>query len=77
MQQAVQMDWAGVITKCDAADISVNHWSLGFGGDTTAGKIVMFNGMTMWDTGITLDQIAGDWHEIASNFWRRIHKFLS
>ena len=46
----------------------VNHWSVGFGGGSTVGKIVIFNGMSLWDTGISMSQIAGDWHEIAVVF---------
>ena len=68
---STQVDWAGILAKCDPGVGKVpNHWSLMFGGSPsnpdTAGKIVVWNGMGInWDTQIELSEISDEWHHIS------------
>jgi len=59
---SVQKNWAGVISKTDF-DGTYNHWTLQF--DTSnSKKIIIFHPTDSWNTGITLSDVAGDWHHI-------------
>jgi len=69
---STQVDWAGILAKCDPGVGNVpNHWSLMFGGSPsnpdTTGKIVVWNGLMgiNWDTQIELSEISDGWHHIS------------
>jgi hypothetical protein len=60
---SVQKNWAGIFSKCNPSG-STNHWTLQF--DTSnPKKIIIFHPTGSWNTGITLNELAGAWHHIA------------
>ena len=59
---ASQKIWAGIISKTNPSG-SGNHWTLQF--DTSSPrKLIIYHPSGSWDTGITLTNIAGAWHNI-------------
>ncbi|MBL7152897.1 MAG: hypothetical protein ISS79_04220 [Phycisphaerae bacterium] len=58
---STQKSWAGVFSKCDPDGLT-NHWTLQFNLDST--QLVIHHPGQLWDTGITLSDIAGAWHHI-------------
>ncbi len=59
---STQKIWAGVFSKCDIGG-EYNHWTLQFNADS-AKRLVIHHPSQLWDTGITLSEIAGAWHHI-------------
>ncbi|MBN2137281.1 MAG: LamG domain-containing protein [Sedimentisphaerales bacterium] len=64
---ASQKSWAGVFSKCNTSG-STNHWTLQFNSDTVK-KLVIYHpdylpSPKSWNTGITLNEIAGAWHQV-------------
>jgi cytoskeletal protein CcmA (bactofilin family) len=58
-----QNNWAGIFSKCNSSG-STNHWTLQFDSSGT-GRLIMYHPNDSWDTGITLNEVAGAWHNIA------------
>ncbi|MCA9099898.1 MAG: tandem-95 repeat protein, partial [Planctomycetales bacterium] len=61
---ANQKEWAGIYAKTDPSG-GTNHWNLQFDNNADRNLVVMHDGNNRWDTGIDLDDVAGDWHHVA------------
>jgi len=57
-----QKQWAGIFSKCNPSG-STNHWTLQFD-KSRSRKLIIFHPTASWDTGIRLNEIAGQWHHI-------------
>jgi hypothetical protein len=57
-----QKDWAGIIVRCDPTG-TTDHWGLQVDASNPK-RILVCHPTDRWDTGITLNEIAGAWHHI-------------
>jgi hypothetical protein len=57
-----QNSWAGIISKTDPTG-STNHWTLQFNNNNPR-ELIIHHPYDTWDTGITINDIAGQWHHI-------------
>ncbi len=58
-----QKSWAAIVSKTDPAG-SINHWTLQFDSSSPR-KLVIHHPSGTWNTGITINDIASQWHHIA------------
>jgi len=59
---AIQKDWAAIFSK-SSTDGSTNHWTLQFN-NINPKKLIIHHPTAIWDTRISLDDVAGAWHHI-------------
>ncbi|MGB0716033.1 MAG: PKD domain-containing protein [Phycisphaerae bacterium] len=60
---ATQNPWAGIYAATDETG-ATNHWNLQFDNKADRNIVIFHNGSNKWDTGIDLDDVAGDWHDV-------------
>jgi len=58
-----QKSWAAIISKTDPDGLT-NHWTLQFDSSNPR-KLVIHHPFGTWNTGITINDIKGEWHHIA------------